>query len=133
LERGSLTGVRAAVANLPAPPPLGVALVICLLLRDREPESYERPAVRWLGRLLLGQRYESSRAPVILADPGVWECWLNSAVAGEARSRQICCRSIRAGAGPRALIGRPPGSCATSSVESTFSATARAGLSWVAR
>jgi len=56
LERGSLTGVRAAVANLPAPPPLEDALVICLLLRDQEPDRYERAALKWLGRLLLEQR-----------------------------------------------------------------------------
>jgi hypothetical protein len=55
LNRGSLTGVRAAVVNLPAPPPLDDALVICLLLRDQEPDRYDRTAVRWLGRLLLEQ------------------------------------------------------------------------------
>ena len=53
LERGSLTGVRAAVGNLPGPPPLDDALIICLLLLDQEPDRYERAAVRWLGRLLL--------------------------------------------------------------------------------
>jgi transposase InsO family protein len=35
LERRSLVGVRTAVVNLPAPPPLEDALVICLLLLDR--------------------------------------------------------------------------------------------------
>src|SRR5918995_7307396 len=55
LERRSLTGVRAAVANLPAPPPLEDALVLCLLLLAQEPERYERASVRWLGRLLLEQ------------------------------------------------------------------------------
>lgn len=53
LERGSLTGVRAAVGNLPGPPQLDDALLICLLLLDQEPDRYERAAVRWLGRLLL--------------------------------------------------------------------------------
>jgi hypothetical protein len=61
LERGSLTGVRAAVANLPGPPPLEDALVICLLLRDHEPDRYERAALKWLGRLLLEQRGVSLR------------------------------------------------------------------------
>jgi hypothetical protein len=56
LERGSLTGVRAAVGNLPAPPPLADAVLICLLLLDQEPDRYERAAVRWLGRLLLEHR-----------------------------------------------------------------------------
>jgi hypothetical protein len=45
--------VRSAVADLPAPPPLDDALVICRLLLEQEPERYERGAVRWLGRLLL--------------------------------------------------------------------------------
>jgi hypothetical protein len=52
LERGRLTGVRAAVAGLPGPPPLDDALVICVPLLDHEPDRYERAAVRWLGRLL---------------------------------------------------------------------------------
>jgi hypothetical protein len=55
LERRSLTGVRAAVANLPRPPPLDDALAICLLLLEQEPDRFERGAVRWLGRLLLEQ------------------------------------------------------------------------------
>jgi|Tabmets5t2r1_1033131.scaffolds.fasta_scaffold03432_1 hypothetical protein len=55
LERRSLVGVRTAVVNLPAPPPLEDALVICLLLLDQEPDRYQRGAVRWIGRLLLEQ------------------------------------------------------------------------------
>jgi hypothetical protein len=55
LERGSLLGVRSAVVNLPAPPPLDDALVICHLMLDQEPERYEAASVRWLGRLLLEQ------------------------------------------------------------------------------
>jgi hypothetical protein len=50
-----LVGVRSTVANLPAPPPLDDALVICRLLLEQEPGRYERGAVRWLGRLLLEQ------------------------------------------------------------------------------
>ena len=61
LERGSLTSVRVAVANLPGPPPLEDALVICRLLRDQEPDRYERAALKWLGRLLLEQRGMSLR------------------------------------------------------------------------
>ena len=61
LERGSLTAGRAAVANLRGPPPLDDALVICLLLRDQEPDRYERAALKWLGRLLLEQRGVSLR------------------------------------------------------------------------
>jgi hypothetical protein len=55
LERGSLVGVRSAVANLPGPAPLEDALVICRLLLEQEPNRYERAAVRWVGRLLLEQ------------------------------------------------------------------------------
>ena len=55
MERGSLVGVRTAVDNFPAPPPLEDALVICLLLLDQEPDRYQRGAVRWIGRLLLEQ------------------------------------------------------------------------------
>jgi hypothetical protein len=55
LDRGSLLGVRSAVVNLPAPPPLDDALVICHLMLDQEPERYEAASVRWLGRLLLEQ------------------------------------------------------------------------------
>jgi hypothetical protein len=61
LERGSLVGVRSAVANLPGPPPLEDALVICRLLLDQEPDRYERAALKWLGRLLLEQRGMSLR------------------------------------------------------------------------
>ena len=53
--------MRVAVANLPAPPPLEDALVICLLLLDQEPDRYERAALKWLGRLLLKQRGMSLR------------------------------------------------------------------------
>jgi hypothetical protein len=59
--------VRAAVANLPGPPPLDDALVICRLLLDQEPELYERAAVRWLGRLLLEQRGVSLRHAEVAA------------------------------------------------------------------
>ena len=47
MDRGSLTGVRAAVANLPGPPPLDDALVICRLLLDQEPDRYERAAANY--------------------------------------------------------------------------------------
>ena len=67
LERGSLTGVRVAVANLPGPPPLDDALVICRLLLDHEPDRYERAAVRWLGRLLLERRGVSLRQAEVAA------------------------------------------------------------------
>jgi hypothetical protein len=49
LATGNLTIIRAAAAELPAIR-LDDALEVCVLLRDREPEHYERAAVRWIGR-----------------------------------------------------------------------------------
>src|SRR3954452_7344388 len=49
LKTGNLTIIRAAAAELPVIR-LDDALQVCVLLRDREPERYERAAVRWLGR-----------------------------------------------------------------------------------
>jgi predicted transport protein len=49
LMTGNLTIIRAAAAELPAVR-LDDALQVCVLLRDREPERYERAAVRWIGR-----------------------------------------------------------------------------------
>lgn len=49
---GNLTLVRAAAAELPVVS-LDDALRICLLLRGAEPESFQRAAVRWLGRFAL--------------------------------------------------------------------------------
>jgi hypothetical protein len=49
LATGNLTIIRAAAAELPAIR-LDDALQVCVVLRDREPERYERAAVRWIGR-----------------------------------------------------------------------------------
>jgi predicted transport protein len=49
LTTGNLTIIRAAAAELPAIR-LDDALQVCVLLRDVEPERYERAAVRWIGR-----------------------------------------------------------------------------------
>lgn len=49
LKTGNLMIIRAAAAELPVIK-LEDALQVCVLLRDREPERYERAAVRWLGR-----------------------------------------------------------------------------------
>ena len=49
LGTGNLTLIRAAAAELPVVR-LDDALQVCVLLRDREPERYERAAVRWIGR-----------------------------------------------------------------------------------
>jgi len=49
LQTGNLSLVRAAAAELPSVS-LDDALHVCVLLRDREPERYERAAVRWIAR-----------------------------------------------------------------------------------
>jgi hypothetical protein len=49
LTTGNLTIIRAAAAELPSIR-LDDALQVCVLLRDREPDRYERAAVRWIGR-----------------------------------------------------------------------------------
>lgn len=57
LASGNLLLVRAAAADLPTVE-LGDALSVCVLLSRKEPERYERAAMRWLGRFCL----EASRA-----------------------------------------------------------------------
>ena len=59
LDRGDLEWLRRHAAEL-APISLADALRICLIVRDREPEQYEKAAVRWLGRFAL----EALRATV---------------------------------------------------------------------
>jgi hypothetical protein len=59
LDRGDLEWIRRHAAEL-APIGLSDALRICLIVRDREPEQYEKAAVRWLGRFAL----EAPRASV---------------------------------------------------------------------
>jgi hypothetical protein len=51
LDRGNLTIIRAAAAELPHVE-LDDALRICQLLTS-DPDAYERASVRWLGRLCL--------------------------------------------------------------------------------
>ncbi len=55
LDSGSLTLIRSAAAELPQIS-LEDALEICLAVRRSEPETYERAAVRWLGRFCLERR-----------------------------------------------------------------------------
>jgi hypothetical protein len=55
LSTGNLTIIRGAAAELPAIR-LDDALQVCVLLRDREPGSYERAAVRWIGRFCVERR-----------------------------------------------------------------------------
>jgi hypothetical protein len=53
LATGNLLLIRAAAAELPAPPTLPDALQICVLLKDGEPAAYDRAVVRWLGKFCL--------------------------------------------------------------------------------
>jgi len=55
LQTGSLPLVRAAAAELPTVR-LDDALRVCLLIRDHDPEHYERAALRWVGRFALEAR-----------------------------------------------------------------------------
>lgn len=49
LATQNLALIRAAAAELPQVR-LDDALEVCVLLRDREPERYDRAAVRWIAR-----------------------------------------------------------------------------------
>ena len=64
LDRGDLAGARAAAAEVDQIPLL-TALRMLALIAAREPDLYDRAAVRWLGRLLLEQPHVS------LEDAGV--------------------------------------------------------------
>jgi hypothetical protein len=58
LATGNLTLIRTTAAELPSVR-LDDALEVCVLLRDREPERYERAAVRWIARFCV-ERQEVS-------------------------------------------------------------------------
>ncbi len=55
LDTGNLTLIRGAATELPQVP-LDDALRVCLPLRDKEPESYGRAAVRWIARFALERK-----------------------------------------------------------------------------
>ncbi len=61
LATGNLNLVVAAAAELPR---VGLhdALRVCLLLRDGDPDRFERAAVRWTGRFALEAREVSLEA-----------------------------------------------------------------------
>src|SRR5438270_5268022 len=67
LNTGNRTLVIAAARELPQ---VGLhdALRICLVLRDGDPEQYERAAVRWLGRFALEARGVTIDALRLAAD-----------------------------------------------------------------
>ncbi len=64
LDRGDLPGARAAAAELERIS-LTDALRLLALIAEKQPDLYERAAVRWLGRLLL------ERADMGLDDAGI--------------------------------------------------------------
>jgi hypothetical protein len=49
LATGNLLLIRAAAAELPQIG-LGDALMVCMAIRDSEPERFQRAALRWLAR-----------------------------------------------------------------------------------
>lgn len=67
LRTGNHTLVLATARELPHVA-LDDALRICLVLRDGDPEQYERAAVRWLGRFALEARGVTLDALRLAAD-----------------------------------------------------------------
>lgn len=55
LQKGNLALVRTAAGELPTIR-LDDALRVCLLIRDRDPERYERAALRWVARFAVEAR-----------------------------------------------------------------------------
>src|SRR4051812_3935041 len=55
IKTGNLTLIRNAAAELQRVD-LVDALAICLAIREREPQHFERAALRWLARFCLEQR-----------------------------------------------------------------------------
>ena len=49
LATGNLVLIRSAAAELPQVS-LGDALIVCVAIRDAEPERFERAALRWIAR-----------------------------------------------------------------------------------
>ena len=55
LDTGNLALIRTAAAELPQVN-LDDALRICLVIREREPESFDKAACRWLARYAMDPR-----------------------------------------------------------------------------
>jgi hypothetical protein len=62
VKTGNLTLIRSAAAELPHVE-LVDAVAICVAIREREPQRYERAALRWLARFCL-ERHEVTIAQV---------------------------------------------------------------------
>ena len=67
LERGTANQIRAIVAELPRPPGLEDALAICLVLLEREPETYPRAAAKCASRFAIERRLTLTDAQLTLA------------------------------------------------------------------
>lgn len=67
MQSGDLGFIRGHARELP-PIRLPDALQLCLLIRDRDPERYERAALRWLGRFALEARGATLEELQVAAD-----------------------------------------------------------------
>jgi hypothetical protein len=61
LKTENLTVIRNAAAELPRVD-LGDALAVCVLIRQAEPERFQRAALRWLARFCVERRDAIARA-----------------------------------------------------------------------
>jgi hypothetical protein len=66
LDTGNLALIRTAAAELPQIN-LDDALRICLVIREREPASFDRAACRWLARYATDRRATLARLAVAVA------------------------------------------------------------------
>jgi len=66
LDTGNLALIRTAAAELPQVN-LDDALRICLVIREREPESFDKAACRWLARYAMDRRATLARLAVAVA------------------------------------------------------------------
>jgi hypothetical protein len=67
LDAGDLGFVR-RYAREQGPLNLADALQVCLVIREREPERYQRAAVRWIGRFALEAREASVEDVRVIAE-----------------------------------------------------------------
>ena len=66
LDSGNLALIRTAAAELPQVN-LDDALRICLVIREREPASFDRVACRWLARYAVERRATLARLAMAVA------------------------------------------------------------------
>jgi hypothetical protein len=66
LDHGNVLEARAAASEMPAVA-LSDALELLLLIAQREPDKYERAAIRWHGRYCRERRVAGDEAQAVLA------------------------------------------------------------------